>query len=386
MYIKHLVAIFLLAALLFSGAAAAEATSLTLNVYDNSASHDPVKDAKVVITKGGLDQTLYTDVNGRAKFAAVEYQSTYTVSISKDGYDTQKFSLTINVMDKDYTVYLQKSNLIQVKVLNPDKSTPVSGAKIAVDGLTMGTTNSAGVLHVSMEKGAYHNVQVTADSYETYSSSQYIDSDQTSLTITLSKSYLSPRVLVYDTDKKPIPAASVIIDEKTTVYTDEYGRASLSKLTAGTYDLKVTKTNYVPYTKKVTFSEDSSDVVVELTYESVPVTVLVVDGTTPVAGALVSLDNLVTGVTDATGKFTKTMSPGQTVLFAASKDGYTGTSISYQITTTGDNTITLPMTPNFPTPIVVGCIVAVIVIVILVFLFTRTRRPRRNNDFGRRGF
>ena len=41
MSIKHLVAVLLLASLLFCGiAAAAEATSLTINVYDNSAAHE----------------------------------------------------------------------------------------------------------------------------------------------------------------------------------------------------------------------------------------------------------------------------------------------------------------------------------------------------------
>ncbi|HJK37344.1 MAG TPA: carboxypeptidase regulatory-like domain-containing protein, partial [Methanocorpusculum sp.] len=299
MSIKHLVAVLLLASLLFCGiAAAAEATSLTINVYDNSAAHDPVKDAKVVITKSGtsLSQTLYTTSDGIAEFASVEYKSTYSVTVTKDGFDEQKFSIDVNTMGKEYTVYLQKSNLVQVKVLNTDKSTPVAGAEISVDGLAMGTTNSAGVLHVSMEKGVYHNIQVTADSYETYTASQYIETDQTSLTITLSKSYFSPRILVYDADNdmKPVSLATVIIDGKTVGTTDEYGRATLNDLTAGTYTLEVTKPNYNSYKNTVTFTEDSSDVIVELTYAVVPLTVLVVDGNNPVAGATIYIDNLVT--------------------------------------------------------------------------------------------
>lgn len=384
MSIKHILVVLLLASLFFSGVAAAEATSLTINVYDNSGSHSPIKDVKVVITKNNLDQTLYTNVDGMAKFASVEYQSTYSIAVSKDGYESQTFSLNINAMNKDYTVYLQKSNLVQIKVLNPDKSTPVSGAAITVDGLNVGTTNSAGVLHISMEKGAYHSILVTADSYESYTSSQYIETDQTSLTITLSKSYLAPLVLVYDTDKKPIATAAVIINGKTTVYTDEYGRAQLSKLTAGTYDLEVTKANFVPYSNEVTFSEDSSTVTVELAYETVAVTVLVVDNGNPVSGAYISLDNLITGVSDATGKFTTTMSPGKTVLFAATKDGYTSTPVSFQITAGQTNIVTLPVTQNFPTALVGGIIIVIVIVIVVVFL-VKGRGGGKSGNHGRKG-
>ena len=387
MSIKHLVAVLLLASLLFCGiAAAAEATSLTINVYDNSAAHDPVKDAKVVITKSGtsLSQTLYTTSDGIVEFPSVEYKSTYSVTVTKDGFDEQKFTIDINAMEKEYTVYLQKSNLVQVKVLNTDKSTPVAGAEISVDGLAMGTTNSAGVLHVSMEKGVYHNIQVTADSYETYTSSQYIETDQTSLTITLSKSYFSPRILVYDADNdmKPVSLATVIIDGKTVGTTDEYGRATLNDLTAGTYTLEVTKPNYNSYKNTVTFTEDSSDVIVELTYAVVPLTVLVVDGNNPVAGATIYIDNLVTGLTDTTGKFTKDVEPGKTILITASKDGYATQSISWSVTADQNNTVTVPITQNFPVALVGGIIAVIIIIGVVVFL---VKAKGSSDNRGRKG-
>ncbi|HJK35073.1 MAG TPA: carboxypeptidase regulatory-like domain-containing protein [Methanocorpusculum sp.] len=387
MSIKHLVAVLLLASLLFCGiAAAAEATSLTINVYDNSAAHDPVKDAKVVITKSGtsLSQTLYTTSDGIVEFPSVEYKSTYSVTVTKDGFDEQKFSIDVNTMGKEYTVYLQKSNLVQVKVLNTDKSTPVAGAEISVDGLAMGTTNSAGVLHVSMEKGVYHNIQVTADSYETYTSSQYIETDQTSLTITLSKSYFSPRILVYDADNdmKPVSLATVIIDGKTVGTTDEYGRATLNDLTAGTYTLEVTKPNYNSYKNTVTFTEDSSDVIVELTYAVVPLTVLVVDGNNPVAGATIYIDNLVTGLTDTTGKFTKDVEPGKTILITASKDGYATQSISWSVTADQNNTVTVPITQNFPVALVGGIIAVIIIIGVVVFL---VKAKGSSDNRGRKG-
>ncbi|MDE2442934.1 MAG: PEGA domain-containing protein, partial [Methanocorpusculum sp.] len=247
----------------------------------------------------------------------------------------------------------------------------------------MGTTNSAGILHVSMEKGVYHNIQVTADSYETYSSSQYIETDQTSLTITLSKSYFSPRILVYDADNdmKPVSLATIILDGKTVGTTDEYGRATLKDITAGTYTLEVTKTNYVSYKEKVTFTEDSSDVIVKLSYATVPLTILVVDGNNPVTGAAIYIDNLVTGITDATGKFTKDMGPGKTVLISVSKDGYTSTSLSWSITAGQTNTVTIPISQNFPVALVGGVIVVIIIIVVVVLMKGKGKSGNR----GRRG-
>ncbi|MDR3102342.1 MAG: hypothetical protein LBU24_03825 [Methanocalculaceae archaeon] len=55
---KHLAAILLRGAPLFCGAVSAEATNLTINVYDSSAPLDPIKDGKVVITKDGLSQDI----------------------------------------------------------------------------------------------------------------------------------------------------------------------------------------------------------------------------------------------------------------------------------------------------------------------------------------
>ncbi|HJK00987.1 MAG TPA: PEGA domain-containing protein [Methanocorpusculum sp.] len=386
MSIKHLVVIFLLGSLFFCGIVAAETTSLTINVYDNSASHVPIKDAMVEIVNSEtcLEQTRFTTVDGIAKFSSVEYKSTYNVAVIKDGFDGQTFSININSMEKEYTVFLQKTTSIQIKVLNPDKATPIAGAAISIDGLRMGTTPSSGILHVSMEKGVYHNIQVTADSYETFSSSQYIEMDQISLTITLSKSPISPRLLVYDKDHdmKPVSSATILIDGKNSGITDEYGRATIKNFTEGTYTLEITKPNYNSYKKDVTFTEASPDVIVELTYAIVPLTVFVVDGVSPVPEASIYLDNLVTGITDTTGKFTKGMEPGQTVLITASKNGYSTQSVSWSIASNQINTVTISLSQNFPTTLFGGIVIVFILIIIVAIVF---RMRRKFGIHGRRG-
>lgn len=375
MSIKHIIAGLLLLALL-CGTASATATTLTVNVYDNSAGNDPIQDAKVVITSSGLDQTIYTNSDGTARFASVEYKSTYTVKITKDNYESQQLSLYINTMDKNYAVYLQKSNMVQIKVQDPDKSTVVSGADVKVDGRSVGSTNSAGIIHVSMEKGSYHDIEVSADSYETYTTSQYIDTDQTSLVLTLSKSYYSPLILVYDPDKKPVSGATISIDGKIMGNTDSYGRAQLSKLTAGTYKLSVTKENFVTYDKTVTFSEEEATVTVDMVLDTVPVTIFTVDGTTPVSTAFISIDGTMIGFTDTTGKYETRLTPGKTVLINASKDGYTGSGYSYQVTSSGDHTVMLPLSPAVPYALIGGIVLGIIVILIVALLLKGNGRKR----------
>lgn len=385
MSIKHFVVILLLL-VLCCGTVSATATTLTVSVYDSNSGNDPIYDAKVTITYDGIDQVRYTDTDGEASFGNVEYQRSYTLKITKDNYDTYQTTLTINSMDKTYSVYLQKGNLIQVKVRDSSTLDAISGATVTVDGYNAGTTNSAGVIHVSMSKDAYHTIKVTSSTYETYSSSQYIDTDQTSLTVSLTRNYYTPLVLVYDADRVALGGASVSIDGKFAGYTDEYGRAQLTKQTAGTYKLTVTKDNFVSYEKSVTFSDDTLDIVVELEYATVPVTILTMDGNNPVTAAYISLDGTVTGFTDATGKYETKLKPGTSVVIAASKDGYSESSLTYQVTATGSNIVTLPLSPILRTEYILAAGLAVIaVLLILILLKTGGRKNRGKRGGGSSG-
>ena len=113
-----------------------------------------------------------------------------------------------------------------------------------------------------------------------------------------------------------------------------------------------------------------------------PLTVLVVDGNNPVAGATIYIDNLVTGLTDTTGKFTKDVEPGKTILITASKDGYATQSISWSVTADQNNTVTVPITQNFPVALVGGIIAVIIIIGVVVFL---VKAKGSSDNRGRKG-
>ncbi|MCK9314180.1 MAG: PEGA domain-containing protein [Methanocorpusculum sp.] len=372
--IKRILAILFLLVLL-CGTASAVSTTLTITVFDNNANYDAVSGANVTITKGLVSNTLFTDVNGAARFTEVEYGGVYTLSIARSGYITQTKSINISEMPKSYAVYLVSETPVSIKITTED-GTSLAGAVITIDGKEAGTTNSAGLLHVSIGKGAYHLIAVNADSYEPYSSSRYISSDLTTLTISLSKSRLTPLILIYNENKLPISGAAVYIDNYVVSYSDTYGRAQLSTYTTGTYDLKVEKDGYASYEQEIEFTSATSDIIVELNYTTVPLKIYVAANGKPVLGALVYFNGTITGITDEIGSYTTSVKPGTTIPISVSAEGYSESSVTYQVLADSDNKVTITLSENIPTTLI-GLMALGIIIVLLILILVVTGKNRR---------
>jgi hypothetical protein len=56
---------------------------------------------------------------------------------------------------------------------------------------------------------------------------------------------------------------------------------------------------------KATFMENLSDIIVKLFCANVSLIIIIVDVSNLVSGAVIHIDNLVTGITDVIGKFTR---------------------------------------------------------------------------------
>jgi len=385
---RILAVIFLL--FLLCGTVSAVSTTFTVNVFDNNANYDAVSGATVTITKETVTNTLYTNVNGIAQFTDVEYGGVYSLSVAKTGYITQTKSITISTMPISESVYLVAETPVSIKITAKD-GTLISGAVITIDGKVEGTTSSSGLLHVSMERGAYHLIAVSADSYDSYSLSQYISTDQTSLTISLDKSEITPLILIYNVDKVPVSGAAVYIDDKLVSYSDSYGRAQLSTYTSGTYDLKVEKDGYTSYKKEIAFAPTTSDIVVELNYSTVPVIIYVVANEKPIEGALIYFNGTITGITDSIGTYAASIKPGTTILITASADGYSGDGLTYQVVANTDNNVILTLSENIPTTLIgltaLGAIIALLILIMFVTgkkrRATKSRRPRSPKSGGR---
>lgn len=378
--IKRILAVILLLFLL-CGTVSAVSTTLTVNVFDNNANYDAVSGATVVITKGTVSSILYTDVNGAAQFTGVEYEGVYTLSVSKSGYLSQTKTLTISTMPKSESVYLVSETPVSIKITD-ENSAAISGAVISIDGKEEGTTNSAGLLHVSIGKGAYHQITVSADSYNPYSTSQYIDAAQTSLTLSLTKSQFTPLILIYNGDKLPVSGAAVYINQNIVSYSDTYGRAQLPTYSSGTYALKIEKDGYVSHEQEIQFSADTADIIVELNYSVVPLVISVTAQEKLIQGAIVYFDGTVKGITSANGTYTTTVKPGTTIVLSASADGYTGTEVTYLVRADTANNVTLSLSQNLPTTLI-GITALVVIIAILILILIVTGKKRQGKKSGK---
>lgn len=376
---RTLAVLFLL--FLLCGAVSAVSTTLTVNVFDNNANYDAVSGASVVITKGTVSNTLYTDVNGVAQFSGVEYEGVYTLSVFKSGYISQTKTITISTMPRSESVYLVSETPVSIKITDKNGAA-ISGALITIDGKEEGTTNGAGLLHVSIGKGAYHLIAVSADSYDPYSSSQYIGTDQTSLTLSLAKSEFTPLILIYNEEKLPISGAAVYINQKIVSYSDTYGRAQLPTYSSGTYALKIEKNGYVSYEQQIQFSADTPDIIVELNYSVVPLIISVTAHEKPIQGAIVYFDGTVKGITSVNGTYTTTVTPGTTLVLSASADGYTGTDVTYLVVAGSENKVTISLSENLPTTMI-GLAALGVIIVILILILIVTGKKRRGDTSGK---
>ncbi len=378
---RNLAVLFLL--FLLCGTVSAVSTTLTVNVFDNNANYDAVSGASVVITKGMVSNTLYTDVNGAAQITGVEYEGVYTLSVFKSGYISQTKTITISTMPRSESVYLVSETPISIKITD-ENGAAISGAAINIDGKEEGTTNSAGLLHVSIGKGAYHLITVSADSYDPYSSSQYIDIDQTSLTITLTNAQSAPLILIYNEEKLPISGAAVYVDEVLVSYSDAYGRAQLPTYTSGTYDVSIEKDGYVSYEQEVQFSADTPDIIVELNYSVVPLTISVTAHEKPIQGAIVYFDGTVKGITSVNGTYTTNVKPGTTLVLSASAEGYTGTDVTYLVLADSENAVTITLSQTLPTTYIgLAALGAIIVILILILITTGKNRKTKKSRNSR---
>lgn len=372
--IKRILAVLFLL-LFLCGSVSAVSTTLAVNVFDNNANYDAISGASVTITKGTVTNTLYTDVNGIAQFTAVEYEGVYTLSVFKLGYISQTRSITINTMPKSESVYLVSETPLPIKITDVN-GVAISGAVICIDGKEEGMTNGAGLLHVSMGKGAYHLITISADTYDPYSSSHYIGTDQTSLTLSLAKSQFTPLILIYNEEKYPVSGAAVYIDGKIASYSDAYGRAQLSTHTTGTYDLRIEKDGYVSKHQEIQFSPITSDIIIELNYSVVPLIVSVIAHDKPLQGAIVYFDGTVKGVTSSNGTYITNVKPGTTLLLSASADGYAVTDLSYTVLPNAGNKVTLTLSENLPTTLI-GIVSLAVIIVILILILVVSGKKRR---------
>lgn len=397
--IKRILTILLLTALLTCGAASAEQTDLNILVFDIADKNNPISGAEVLLSSDSSWQNkINTDENGSAKFT-LQYNDThnkYTVTVSKTGYLSQTNITTVKNNDNIYAFYLDRDTPkpIALAVIT-EKSNALSddsayaecialpGASVSADGTSYGKTNSNGLIHLIMTRGAYHKISVKADGYDAYEESVYINPEQTSITVKLKKSSLLPVIYVYNQNKNPIGGAAVYIDEELIAYSDEYGRAeSIRSYNAGTYTIKVIKEGYAEYDSEVKFSSSNHNIKAELEYSQTPLTITVTADEKAAEGAVIYINSSASGVTDSNGKYTASFKPGTALTIKAVYDGYTGDEVTYTISADGENKVQINLSQKVPTTIIgIAALLIIIALLISILIVTNKKRNAGKKEY-----
>jgi uncharacterized membrane protein len=233
---------------------------------------------------------------------------------------------------------------IYVTVKEPTTSNPIQGVTVSLNG-TIKTTTSNGTVSFSIEAGNY-SLEISKSGYTTYQEAVTI-SAATNITRTLAQTSLpsyTVKVNVSDSNSLPLQSANITI-AGTRSLTDQSGQASFN-LQSGTYKITISKTGYLPYSRTLTVSANTSlsATLNTISPQLIFTKIIVTDSTTgtPINEVKVRLGGRVQQ-TDTSGSTTYNQTSGEYLLELV-KTGY----ISYEenITITANATIERSMDPE----------------------------------------
>lgn len=367
----------------------------TVSVYD-AGTVQPIKGARVEITgiSTSFDDYERTDSSGCASFD-LEDGEEYSIEVSADDYAEITREVEVDRDTKSVQYWLYPEDQFAFRVTDDRSNAPIKGATVTVDGKNMGTTDDDGVVTMVLDGDGYYDVEVAHPSYHPYSKEIHLGEHAVIETIQLTKSTASLFVSVFDTEKKPIAGAKVLVDGKEAGTTDAFGRIDLDAVVAGTHTFEVSASGYVGQKESQTIGEGTADVVFELARAKVPVSVLVENPShEPVGEVKICVNGAAAGSTSSTGMLSLDLVPGtynitgtmdgyrEAVLEAAVKAGSSGESVVLTLEPVG-----LPLG-------VIALILVVLVVVIAVAGVVATgrvelpnrRKPNRRSPPKRRQF
>ncbi|QSZ67157.1 PEGA domain-containing protein [Methanofollis aquaemaris] len=293
-----------------------------VSVYD-AGTVQPIRDARVDIT--GISTTFddyeRTDSSGCASFD-LEDGEEYSVEISADDYAEITREIEVDSDTQSVQYWLYPEGQFAFKVMDARSNSPIEGAAVKVDGKGAGTTDGNGVVTVVLDGDGYYDVEVAHPSYLTYTKEVYLGENAVIENILLTKSTASLFVLVFDTEKKPISGAKVLVDGKDAGTTDAFGRLGLDAVVTGTHAFEVSAPGYVGQKENRKTGETTSDLVFELACAKVPVSVLVENPShEPVGEVKICVNGAAAGSTSSAGMVSLDLAPG-TYNITGTMDGY----------------------------------------------------------------
>jgi hypothetical protein len=376
----------------WSGAAGANATMVTVelqrskmallvHVYDAD-TMDPVEGAGVTLESGGIENVTASDTEGTARFFVMAHTA-YRIAVEKEQY--QPFTLEVEIAnsEKNVQVMLFRQDRFSLVVKDEGSGNPLPGARIFVEGIERGSTDQKGVLTLPLPRGKVYLIRVVREGYQEYNGRQIVEPDTAFLTIPLGKAPYTVFVSVYNEEQEPVEGARILIDNAPAGTTSRYGRAVLSNLTAGTYTLGVLREGYVSATSPLTVAAQGEDIVLELAYSRVNVTLKTVEGPSkPATLAKITINGEEAGYTDARGILPVRLRAGHPSTILAEKEGYKPASIVFTPDPANETApLIISMDKNFNWLLAgIGGLFVVVILGTVLVLRRRTGRVRRGRS------
>ncbi|SFR97893.1 PGF-CTERM protein [Halomicrobium zhouii] len=143
--------------------------------------------------------TVTTLSNGEAT-VQVPVNANYDITVTRDGYETNETSVRVREEAESANLTIQRTDAISLDAANErvvagesvrvtvtdEYGDPVSGADVAIDGESAGTTNDEGELSVTVEGAGTHNLTATSGDLEATASVEGVGADGDEATATAS--------------------------------------------------------------------------------------------------------------------------------------------------------------------------------------------------------
>jgi len=230
--------------------------------------------------------TVTSDADGSAVFTGLT-AGTYDYTITKAGFVTKTGSVTVTDKDEEI-IYAMVLITYNVSFNVSDGTNAIAGAQVTI-GNTSVVTGADGKATISGLLPDNYNYSVTAQGYINASGSiTVVDADITKdVTLVLTVYTLTFNV----SDGAAAIAGADVVVGTTTVVTGADGKAVFTDFLPADYTYTVTKTGYLVKTGSISIVDKDVAVDITLALKTNNISFNVTDGTSAIAGALVTIGN-----------------------------------------------------------------------------------------------
>lgn len=217
----------------------------------------------------------------------------YSYTASKAGYTIETGTMYVNGPGITLTITLDPAYNVAITIV--DGTTPIEGAIVSFYGIEQTTGSDGIVTFIDIPNGT-NNYSVTKTGYNVANGQIVVDGADVEETITLTPTTYMVTLTVLNGNGSPIQDATLTFNG-IEYQTPTSGIVNITGIINGTYNYTVTMTGFVDAIGQIIVDGGNLSETITLNPLSYNVTLTVMDGTTPIEGAIVTFD----GVEHTTG-------------------------------------------------------------------------------------